>query len=315
MLPLVSIIVPIFQVEKWLRRCLDSLIEQTYSNLEFILIDDGATDNSGIICDEYAEIDKRIRVIHQDNLGVGAARNVGLSIAKGKYIGFVDPDDYVDKDMFRRLVMVAIEGSADIVMCNYYDVEIDGIRKGYYYFDDTLDTSQIKDKIMVNELPSFLWNKIFLKGLFKDIFFHVDIFEDFLLMPLICSRARKIKCIDAYLYYYNRRNEFSLTSDAGFEREYAFFEACVEKRNLISCCEKRVVYLFESYVGKIALNILKNFSGGNDIRMGKIVIWLDGNYSSLRKRDKILYMLYKRCKVLFDLYVWYRKNKISKVYK
>ena len=310
MLPLISVIVPIFQVEKWLRRCLDSLIEQTYSNLEFILIDDGATDNSGIICDEYAKIDKRIRVIHQDNLGVGAARNVGLNIAKGEYIGFVDPDDYVDKDMFRRLVMVAVEDSVDIVICNYYDVETDGIRKGYYYFDPILDTLQIRDKIMVNELPSFLWNKIFVRDLFKDIFFlHINIFEDFLLMPLVCRRARKIKCIDAYLYFYNRKNEFSLTSNASFKREYTFFKSCVEKRNLMTWCEKRIICLFESYIGKIALNILKDFSGSNDIRVDEIVMWLDGNYSSLKKRDKMLYLLYKKCKVLFDCYVWYRKIK------
>lgn len=97
--PLISVIVPVYNVEKFLSRCLNSILAQTYNNLEVILVDDGSTDNSGKICDDYALKDKRIRVIHKQNGGVSSARNMALSVAKGEYIGFVDSDDYIENDM------------------------------------------------------------------------------------------------------------------------------------------------------------------------------------------------------------------------
>ena len=100
---LISIIIPVYNVEKYLEDCLNSVVNQTYKNLEIILIDDGSTDNSGKICDLYAKKDNRIVVIHKENAGVSSARNVGLKIAKGLYIGFVDPDDYIAEDMYEIL--------------------------------------------------------------------------------------------------------------------------------------------------------------------------------------------------------------------
>ena len=97
---LISIIVPVYNVEPYLNKCLDSIVNQTYKKLEIILIDDGSTDNSGLICDEYASKDNRIIVVHQKNKGLSAARNVGLNIAKGDYIAFVDSDDFIEKDMY-----------------------------------------------------------------------------------------------------------------------------------------------------------------------------------------------------------------------
>ena len=99
----ISIIVPVYNVEEYLERCVDSLITQTYHNIEILLIDDGSTDNSFSICNRYAKTDKRVKTISQANNGVAAARNAGLAIATGDYIGFVDPDDYVDKDMYETL--------------------------------------------------------------------------------------------------------------------------------------------------------------------------------------------------------------------
>ena len=100
---LISLIIPVYNTEQFLRRCLDSVINQTYKNLEIILIDDGSTDNSGKICDEYVLKDNRIKVLHIENGGPSYARNKGLEIAKGDYIGFVDSDDYVDKDIFNLM--------------------------------------------------------------------------------------------------------------------------------------------------------------------------------------------------------------------
>ena len=100
---LISVIVPVYNVESYLEKCIDSIIHQTYKNLEIILVDDGSTDNSGKICDVYKEKDSRIKVIHKQNRGLSSARNCGLEIAKGEYIGFVDGDDYIAEDMYALL--------------------------------------------------------------------------------------------------------------------------------------------------------------------------------------------------------------------
>lgn len=114
----ISIIIPIYNCEKYLPRCLDSILAQTFTDFELILVNDGSTDGSDNICDSYVEKDKRVRVIHQANAGVSAARNAGLNIAQGEYIGFVDADDYINAEMFRILYEDAVRENADIVMCD-----------------------------------------------------------------------------------------------------------------------------------------------------------------------------------------------------
>lgn len=122
-LPLISIIIPVYKVEKFLATCLDSLCAQTYTNLEIILVDDGSPDNCGKICDEYAQKDARIRVIHQANQGISAARNAGLEIAEGEYVAFVDSDDYIDPDMYEYLYGLISKDNADMAMCNICEDE------------------------------------------------------------------------------------------------------------------------------------------------------------------------------------------------
>lgn len=115
--PKISIIVPIFSAEKYLASCVESLINQTHSNIEIILVNDGSTDKSGELCEKYASIDERITVIHKENGGVSSARNAGLDIATGEWIGFVDADDIAEPDMYEYLLNAAIENGADIVQC------------------------------------------------------------------------------------------------------------------------------------------------------------------------------------------------------
>ncbi len=139
---MVSIIVPIYKVEKYLRICVDSLINQTYKDLEIILVDDGSPDDCGRICDEYTIRDSRIKVVHQPNAGVSAARNAGLDIAGGEYVGFCDPDDFVSKDMYMCLVDAMKIHDADLTACGY----------NYYSKEYILDSSRLyplmEDEIM-----------------------------------------------------------------------------------------------------------------------------------------------------------------------
>lgn len=120
MAPKVSVIVPIYKVEKYLHRCIDSIIEQTLVEIEIILINDGSPDNCGEICDSYAKKDKRIKVIHQENSGANVARNKRLAISTGTYVAFVDGDDYIAKDMYERLSSVAMEYNLDLVNSNHF---------------------------------------------------------------------------------------------------------------------------------------------------------------------------------------------------
>jgi len=113
----ISIIVPVYNVEKYIRRCIDSILNQSFDNFELILINDGSTDKSGEICDLYAKYDARIKVIHKDNSGVSAARNLGINEAKGKYVQFIDPDDWIEKDLLRNVYRIIEQEKSDIVFC------------------------------------------------------------------------------------------------------------------------------------------------------------------------------------------------------
>ena len=135
---LISIIVPVYKVEKYLRRCIDSILAQTYQNIEVLLVDDGSPDNSGAICDEYADKDSHVRVFHKPNGGVSSARNLGLMEAKGQYIGFVDADDYIDKTMYEVLLDNLLQEQADISICSYNQEDKNGVFHKHWPREDYL---------------------------------------------------------------------------------------------------------------------------------------------------------------------------------
>ena len=117
--PLISVIVPVYNVEQYLPKCIDSILAQTYENLEIILVEDGTKDSSGVICDEYAAKDARIRVIHKENGGLSSARNAGMEIARGEYFGFVDSDDWIEPEMYENLMALAQKYDADVFVKGY----------------------------------------------------------------------------------------------------------------------------------------------------------------------------------------------------
>ena len=136
--PLISVIVPIYKVEKYLNKCVKSIINQTYKNLEIILVDDGSPDNCGKICDKLAERDDRIRIIHKKNGGLSSARNAGIEIANGEYIGFVDSDDYIDNDMFETLYNNIKDNNADLSIIGYQIETIDNKVIKYFELEEKI---------------------------------------------------------------------------------------------------------------------------------------------------------------------------------
>lgn len=168
----ISVIIPVYNVENYLERCIESVIKQTYKNLEIILVDDGSTDHSSAICDEYVEKDNRIIVIHKENGGLSSARNAGIEIASGDFIGFVDSDDYISKNMYRNLLILILKGNYDISVCGICRTDGKRRRKKRNKSVITYTRDEYLKKILKinSKNPNhFAWNKLYKKELFDDI--------------------------------------------------------------------------------------------------------------------------------------------------
>lgn len=212
---LISVIVPIYKVENYLKKCINSIVNQTYNNIEIILVDDGSPDNCGIICDEYAKKDKRVKVIHKKNGGLSDARNYGIEASTGDYIIFVDSDDYISKNMCEILIKNALKYDADIISCNYKEIYSDNNREKInkqsikkeleiynnleviykYFFDYTIDINVVWNKLYKRKI--FFGNNCvrFPKG---------KLHEDDYTVCKLYYYANRIVIINDALYYYVR---------------------------------------------------------------------------------------------------------------
>lgn len=215
---LVSIIVPVYKVEKYLDRCVQSLINQTYKNLEIILVDDGSPDTCGKMCDGYAQKDKRIKVIHKQNGGMSSARNAGLDIAKGEYLAFVDSDDWVHENFIQTLFDKLKEHKADVVCCSVIDMientgeEIPNIP---VQSDTAIKGTEILKKYYENytKILTVVWNKIYKREMFEKLRYPVGrIYEDASIILNILSSCEKIVIIPDPLYFYRKREDSIMRS-------------------------------------------------------------------------------------------------------
>lgn len=204
---LISIIIPIYKVEEYLRRCIDSVLAQTYTDLQIILVDDGSPDNCPKICDEYASTDKRVEVIHQKNCGLCSARNNGLKIAKGDYILYIDSDDFIAPDMCEKLLSAAQQKQADMVICNYINYYPDGtsvIPKPF--FKETYTNISSKQALCVafKRVSFSVWNKLFKRQVLTGFEFKEKVIrsEDVLATAVLFPKAKNIIYIPDALYYY-----------------------------------------------------------------------------------------------------------------
>ena len=212
---LVSVIVPVYKVEQYLHRCLDSILNQSYKNIEIILIDDGtpSPERSGKICDEYAKKDKRIKVIHQKNGGLSAARNTGLDIANGNFIYFVDSDDWIHKDLIKDNATLLADSDADLVCFNYATYEINGeIIPHNEVKSSIIDGLFLRKMLLDGKITVSVCCKLYKREVWKKLRFPIGMnFEDTYVLPDILIRANKIVCNPNVYYYYNRDNESSIT--------------------------------------------------------------------------------------------------------
>lgn len=207
---MISVIIPVYNTEKYISRCVESVINQTYQNFEVILVDDGSTDESARICDEWVEMDTRITSIHQKNQGVSAARNNGLDVSKGEFISFIDSDDWLETEMFQRMIDAIIQFDAEIAACDFYEYKdsengkAECLKKNVWgkYQQNTL----LEGKVLICELckTMTLWNKILKRSLIAEKRFDpaLSYGEDaFFFMEQIVS-AKKAVVVPYYGYYY-----------------------------------------------------------------------------------------------------------------
>ena len=230
---LLSIITPVYNVEAYLNRCVNSILTQSYRDIQLILVDDGSTDKSSSLCDEWAAKDSRVVVIHKENGGVSSARNTGLEVASGKYLTFVDPDDFLAPDTYFANMAYLIEHQdVDILQypyCNYVD--------GNEPVDNHKPTSELlvgaeqifKKWWSGSPLEYVIWNKIYKRYLWDDVRFRVGhISEDTCLVPIFVNRAKSVYVSEQGLYFYQRDRENSYTyGNYSFDKHLDLFYAHV----------------------------------------------------------------------------------------
>lgn len=212
----ISVIIPVYNVEKYLSACIKSILNQTHRNLELILIDDGSKDNSGQICDEFAKKDSRIRVIHQENGGVSVARNKGVDISEGDYIAFVDSDDFVAPNMYESLLKAIKRTDADMALCNYRKVDEEGatISEYTYVQNEVVSGEKALEWLEREHNWSYVvvWPKLYHRSVFENIRFKEKVIcEDEFAVHHIFLKCKKIVTISDSLYCY-RYNPSSITS-------------------------------------------------------------------------------------------------------
>lgn len=250
---LVSVIIPAYNIEDYIGRCLDSIISQTYKNLEIIVVDDGSRDHTGEILDNYAKKDRRIKVIHKENGGVSSARNKGIEAAEGDYIGFIDGDDLIESEMYKTLVDLLEEENADIAHCGYQMVFPDRIDYYHNTGKKKIQTTEegLKDLLSGEMIEPGLVNKIYKKELIKNCRLDetVKINEDLLMNYQLFKLSQKSVYYDITPYSYMIRSSSATGANSLItKREDALRvlnqikDDCINN-NLLSIIYKRYIYI------------------------------------------------------------------------
>ena len=202
---LISVIIPVYKVEKYLCRCVDSVLEQTYTNMEIILVDDGSPDNCPVMCDEYARQDSRVKVIHQENAGLSGARNAGIDMAQGQWLAFVDSDDYLAADFLERLYQACVDTGSSLSVCRWEYVRGETIPEHGTGETRVYTGREMLANLYVPDGAYFVvaWNKLYRKELFEDIRYPLGrIHEDEATTYRIYDKVKKAAYVDRSLYGY-----------------------------------------------------------------------------------------------------------------
>ncbi|WP_394188554.1 glycosyltransferase family 2 protein [Paenisporosarcina quisquiliarum] len=300
----ISIVVPIFNTEKYLEKCIKSILQQSYENIELILINDGSTDSSGKICDDYSKKDCRIKVRHKTNGGQSSARNLGIDLATGSYIGFVDSDDWIKTDMYEKLLKTALETKSEIVACNLSLMTKKGKFRNYTESDRNIEFDKISamSEIFRNKILTFSpCNKLYKKHLFENLRFDEKIIlEDKDISYQLIDKCSRVYYIIEPLYYYRYNPVSTLRGKFTIKR---IDEYLVQKRmygyysvNYPSFSNRVYFNVFE-----VGLFLFSTMKAENNVNFKEYLYLIDFDKNKLRQilvendintRDKIKIQIY-----------------------
>ena len=234
---LVSVIIPVYNCESTLQRCVDSVLYQSYKNIEVLLIDDGSTDNSLEICNSYLKNNSNVTVQHFENSGVSSTRNKGLELAKGQYITFVDSDDYLDSECIGTLLGACLNKEVDIAYCSYYIVENNETKRAINASSTFVEKSDALN-VYSPLYSSSVWGKLFKRELLQDLRFQTDMYygEDTIFYLSAVCKSKSIYYCDSPLYYYCINPKGAMESYSYEKRKSEFFSRVVIKKLLGDYC-------------------------------------------------------------------------------
>ena len=299
--PLVSVIVPVFNTEKYLKRCLDSLLDQTLSQIEIIIIDDGSTDGSAAICRKYAEADRRIVFVSKKNEGLSAARNDGIEMASAQYLMFVDSDDWTEPDFCSVPYMIAEDNDADMVLFNYRSFK-DGRQlrmPGVNAEEHPLDKTKAME-IIHGAAGCFAWNKLYRRCLFDDVKYPEGrAFEDMGTTYRLVDRAERIFCTDAYLYNYTAARPGSISMTGYIRNMKDWVEMWSQKKTELS----QMGYDMSGFIGWEAFYFLIHFGRIKNITdvLEEEVDRIKGYPEPFNKKQKVMLAVYRISPEAFDI--------------
>jgi len=319
--PLLSVIVPVYNAEKYLRTCIDSVLNQTFNDYELILVDDGSPDRCGAICDEYAKQDARVKVNHKENGGVSEARNMGLDHARGAYISFVDPDDWIELSMFQETLSFCQQNETDIVCFEVCERKHGGQYVHYRFNKDCVFTARdATEKILTDIIDNSPCNKIYKNEVWKDIRFPVGRrFEDVATIYKTFNNAVKIGYIKKYYYNYVKHKGSAIDLSFDAQRRYECFLGYKERYDFSRQFGKETVEKCKAFAVQAAISTVTALEAGSGtIEKDEESVLLSflhgqGDIKYLSGKNKLLLWGIKNCSLVNKFYgklsLWSKKIK------
>ncbi|NLP46840.1 MAG: glycosyltransferase family 2 protein [Epulopiscium sp.] len=312
---LISVVIPVYKVEEYLNRCVTSVLNQTYSNIEVILVNDGSPDNCGKMCDEFAEKDKRVTVIHKENGGLSSARNAGIEIAKGEYLSFLDSDDWVEVTFIEKALKLLVESKADIAITNYMKIynereKINNDKIEKYEFSNLEALNALAGKF--NTQITTAWGKIYHRDIFDKIRYPIGkIHEDEFVIHHILNKADKVVLTTEKLLYYWQRKDSITGSGFKLKNKLHVIEALKDRIDLLN--ELNLEKAIEQTYRSIFINYRQIYEHRDNLdNKDEIIQDFKALKTDLRKgkydlKFKVAYELYylfpSLMKKVFDTYI------------
>lgn len=299
---LISIIVPVYKVEKYLNKCIDSILSQSFTNFELILVDDGSPDNCGKICDEYANKDNRIKVIHKENGGLSDARNAGIGLSCGEYLAFIDSDDYISTEFIKTLYDLAKNNDAEISVCDAVLVKEE--ENAEYFYNEQFEVFN-KEQSLLNltyyrKITVNAWNKLYKKELFDDIRYPKGkLYEDLATTYKLFNKCNKVVYTPSKLYAYLQRDT-SIMGQTGYKMKKDKVEIVDEMADFFSSNEN-YPKIFAGIFNYIINDVYKMASSGNLIACEEYRVELKKWYKKYKNIIKTCQFISKKDRLVMKM--------------